>query len=88
LPYLLALKAESLHRANRTPEALNMIREAIARPVAYSIRWWLAELLRLPGVFLVAIGADESGIGLIVLHSHRNGKTDSVSLLKRTEMTY
>jgi hypothetical protein len=60
----------------------------MARPVAYSIRWWLAELLRLPGVFLVTIGADESGIGLIVLHSHRNGKTDSVSLLKRTEMTY
>jgi predicted ATPase len=56
LPYFLALKAEALHLANRTSEALEAIREAEAMVEKSEGRWWSAELHRLRGVFLTAIG--------------------------------
>ena len=43
LPYFLALKAEALHLANRTAEALEAIREAEAMAERSEGRWWSAE---------------------------------------------
>jgi predicted ATPase len=56
LPYLLALKAEALHLANRTVEALEAIREADTLVEKSEARWWCAELCRLRGVFLAGYG--------------------------------
>ena len=57
VPYLLALKAETLHVVNRSSEALEAIREAQAVVQRSEERWWCAELYRLRGVFLAAIDA-------------------------------
>jgi tetratricopeptide (TPR) repeat protein len=62
VPLWLALKAEALHLADRTSEALEVIREAEAFGERSEERWWHAELYRLRGVFLAAVGADESQI--------------------------
>jgi hypothetical protein len=43
LPYFLALKAEALHLANRTFEALEAIREAEAMVERSQGRWWSAD---------------------------------------------
>jgi hypothetical protein len=56
------LKAEALHLADRTSEALEAIKEAEAFVERSEERWWCAELHRLRGVFLTAIGADETQI--------------------------
>ena len=50
----LALKAEALHLADRTSEALEAIAEAEAWVERSEERWWCAELHRLRGVFLAA----------------------------------
>jgi hypothetical protein len=50
-PSLLALKAEALHLADRTSEALEVIREAEAMAERSEERFWCAELHRLRGVF-------------------------------------
>ena len=60
VPYYLALKAEGLHLAGRNSEALEAISEAEALAERSEERWWSAELHRLRGVFLAAIGADET----------------------------
>src|SRR6202011_3574056 len=62
VPYFLALKAEALHLADRTFEALEAIKEAEALAERSEERWWSAELHRLRGVFLSAIGTDEAQI--------------------------
>jgi tetratricopeptide (TPR) repeat protein len=62
LPYFLALKAEALHLANRTCEALQAIREAEGVVERSEGRWWCAELHRLRGVFLATMGADQAEI--------------------------
>jgi predicted ATPase len=62
MPFLLALKAQALHLADRTTEAIEAIREAEALAERFEQRWWCAELHRLQGVFLTAIGADEAQI--------------------------
>jgi predicted ATPase len=62
LPYFLALKAEALHLADRTSEALEAIKEAEALVERSEERWWSAEIHRLHGVFLAAVGADETQI--------------------------
>jgi predicted ATPase len=59
LPYFLALKAEALHLADRTSEALEAISEAAQRSEE---RWWCAELHRLHGVLLTTMGADEAQV--------------------------
>ena len=59
LPLFLALKAEALHLADRTSEALQAIKDAEAVVQKTEERQYLAELHRLRGVFLAAIGADE-----------------------------
>ena len=54
MPYFLALKAEALHLADRTIEALDAIREAQTLAETSEARWWYAELDRLRGVFRFA----------------------------------
>jgi hypothetical protein len=62
LPLWLAVKAEALHLLNRTFQALEAIREAGALAERFEEGLWSAELLRLRGVFLTAIGAEETQI--------------------------
>ena len=89
VPYYLALRAEALHLAERTPEALEAIREAEALVEKSEERWWCAELHRLRGVFLTAIGADESQREVSFCAAIRIAKEQkSISLAKRAEATY
>ena len=86
LPYGLGLKAEVLHLAGRTPEALEAIREAAAVVERRGERWWSAELHRLRGVFLAAIGANETEIEASFCAAIRTAKQQkSISLMKRAE---
>jgi hypothetical protein len=62
MPLLLALKAESLYLADRTSAALEAIAEAEGVIERFKNRYCCAELHRLRGVFLAAIGAEETQI--------------------------
>jgi serine/threonine protein kinase len=89
VPFLLALKAEALHLANRTAEALAAISEADSLVDEYGERNHQAELQRLRGVFLAAIGAEETEIETSLREAIRIAKEQkSVSLEKRAEGTY
>ena len=74
MPFLLALKAEALHLADRTSEALEAITQAEALIERFENRYWCAELHRLRGVFLSALGADEAQIEASFCRSHQNRK--------------
>jgi adenylate cyclase len=88
-PFLLALKAEALHLADRTSEALETIKEAEALVERSGARYWFAELLRLGGAFLTAIGADETQIEASFREAIRIAKEQkSISLATRAEATY
>ena len=52
MPFLVALKAESLYLADRTREALEAITDVEALIEKFENRYWSAELHRLRGVFL------------------------------------
>jgi hypothetical protein len=89
LPYLLSLKAEALHLAHRTAEALEAIKEAEKVVEISEAHWWDAELHRLRGVFLAALGSNESQIEASFQAAIRIAKQQkSVSLEKRAEATY
>ena len=89
VPYYLALKAEGLCLARRTSEALEAIKEAQAVAQRSEDRHWSAELHRLRGVFLTAMGADETQIEASLGEAIRVAKEQkSVSLEKRAEATY
>jgi adenylate cyclase len=89
VPFFLALKAEALHLAGRTSEALEAIREAEAIVERSGERCWVAELHRLRGVFLAAMGAEETQIEDSFHNAIRIAKEQkSVSLAKRAEATY
>jgi hypothetical protein len=89
VPYLLAQKAEALHLADRTSEALEAIIEAEAGIERREERWWCAELHRLRGVFLATLGADETQIETSFCEAIRIARQQkSVSLEKRAEATY
>jgi len=89
MPYFLALKAEALHLANRTTEALDAMREAEALVERLGEFWWCAELHRLRGVFLASIGADEAQIEASFCDAIRiANEQKSISLEKRAEATY
>jgi predicted ATPase len=89
VPLFLALKAEALHLADHTSEALEAIREAEALVERREERWWSAELHRLKGVFLAAMGAEETQIEASFCAAIRTAKEQkSVSLEKRAEETY
>jgi adenylate cyclase len=88
-PFWLALKAEALHLADRTSEALEAIMEAEGFVEKFEVRWWCAELHRLRGVFLAAVGADETQIEASFRAAIRIAKEQkSISLQKRAERTY
>ena len=84
VPLFLALKAEALHLADRTSEALEAIGEAEALAERFEGRWWSAELHRLRGVFLVALGTDEPQIEGFVPRSHPHGKGAEVGFARET----
>ena len=89
VPYYLALKAEALYLADRTSEALEAISEAEAVVERSEDRHWCAELHRLRGVFLVALGADEPQIEASFREGSRTAKEQkSISLATRAEATY
>jgi hypothetical protein len=89
VPNLLALKAEALHLSNRTSEALEAIKEAEALVERSEERWWCAELHRLRGVFLAAMGAADDQIDVSFCKAIRTAKQQkSVSLEKRAEASY
>jgi hypothetical protein len=86
VPYWLALKAEALHRADRTSEAVEAINEAEAVVERFEGRWWSAEMQRLRGVFIAATGAKETEIEASFCEAIRIAKEQkSVSLTKRAE---
>jgi predicted ATPase len=89
MPYYLALKAEALHLADRTSEALEAIREAEASAETREERWWSSELRRLKGVFLTALGAEETEIEASFCAAITIAREQkSISLEKRAEATY
>ena len=89
MPYLLTLKAEALDLADRTSEALDAIKEAEKVVERSEGREWCAELHRLHGVFLAAIGADQKEIEASFREAIRIAKEQkSVSLEKRAKATY
>ena len=82
-------QGRTLHLANRSSEALEAIEEAEASVERSEERHWCAELHRLRGVFLAAVGADETQIEAsfcAAINTAREQK--SISLEKRAEGTY
>ena len=78
-----------MHLADRTSEALEAIKEAEALVERYEERRLCAELHRLRGVFLTAMGADETQIEASFGEAIRVAQEQkSVSLEKRAEATY
>jgi tetratricopeptide (TPR) repeat protein len=89
LPLFLGLKAEALHFADRTSEALEATNEAKALAERFELRDWYAELQRLRGVFLAAIGSDDTQIESSFSAAISAAKEQkSVSLQKRAEASY
>jgi len=89
VPFLLLLKAQALHLVDRTVGALEAIQEAHVLVERFEDRYWSAELHRLRGVFLAAIGADQTQIEVSFCEAIRIAKEQkSVSLEKRAEATY
>jgi hypothetical protein len=89
MQYFLSRKAEALHLAGRTFEALEAIKEAETFAARSEERWWCAELHRLRGVFLAAMGADETQIETSFCEAIRIArKQKSISLEKRAEATF
>jgi predicted ATPase len=89
LPGHLARKAEALHLADRTSEALKAINEAVAIAERFEHGYCSAELHRLRGVFLATLGADETQIEASFCEAIRIAKEQkSVSLEKRASATY
>jgi hypothetical protein len=82
-------KKEALYLADRTSEALETILEAESIVERSGFREWHAELHRLRGVFLTAIGADETQIEASFCAAISTAKQQkSISLAKRAEATY
>jgi hypothetical protein len=89
LPALLGIKAEALHLADRTCEALQAINEAEALAERFEQRYRSAELHRLRAVFLAAVGAEKTQIEASLSEAISIAKEQkSVSLEKRAEATY
>ena len=87
-PRDLAEKAEALYLADRTFEALEAINEAEAIAERFEHRYFSAELHRLRGVFLTALGAEAAQIEASFCEAIRIAKVQkSVSLEKRAEAT-
>ncbi|HEU4678207.1 MAG TPA: hypothetical protein VFS35_01720, partial [Terrimicrobiaceae bacterium] len=88
-PYFLALKAEPLHLAGRTTEALEVITQAEAIAEQSGELWWSADLQRLRGVFLAALGAEDARIASSFRDAMRTARDQkSISLERRAEQAY
>jgi tetratricopeptide (TPR) repeat protein len=88
LPGHLTRKAEALYLADRTSEALEAIKEAIPMAERFEYLCFHAELHRLRGVFLAAMGADDTQIEASFCEANRIAKEQkSISLEKRAEAT-
>jgi tetratricopeptide (TPR) repeat protein len=89
LPSHLARKAEALHLADRTSEALETINEAKTLAERFEQPNWCAELHRLRGVFLATLGVDEAQIEASFHEAIRTARQQkAISLEKRAEGTY
>ncbi|MGA8655145.1 MAG: hypothetical protein WB586_03280 [Chthoniobacterales bacterium] len=89
LQRLVGLKAEALYLVDRTSEALEAINEAQSLAERIEHRDYGAELHRLRGVFLAALGAEETQIDASFCAAIRTANEQkSVSLEKRAEATY
>jgi tetratricopeptide (TPR) repeat protein len=89
MPYVLALKAEALHRADRAAEALSTINEAETLIEKSGELWWSAELYRLRGVLLAALGTDELQIEAAFRAAIRLAKQQkSTSLERRAQAAF
>ena len=89
LPGHLAKKAEALHLADRTSEALESIAEAQVLVERFEDRCWCSELHWLRGIFLAAMGADEAQREASFCEAIRIAREQkSVSLEKRAEAAY
>ena len=89
MPYSLGRKAEALYLANRTPEALEAITQAEGLVERNEERWHYAQLLRLRGVFLAAMGGSKTQTEDSFCEAIRIAKEQkSVSAEKRAEATY
>ena len=85
----LEAEAQALHLADRTPEALEAINEAEALAERFEHRSVFSRLHRLRGVFLAAMGADETQIEVSFCAAISIAKEQkSVSLENRAEATY
>jgi serine/threonine protein kinase len=84
---LLTLKAEALYLADRTSDALETIKEELLEVA--EARWWCAEMHRLRGIFLAALGAEDSEVEGAFREAIRIAQQQkSVSLTKRAEATF
>ena len=89
LPAHLARKAEALHLANRSSEALEAINEAEALAERFEHRHVLFGLHWLRGVFLATLSAQETQIEASFCEAIKIAKEQkSISLEKRAEATY
>ena len=89
IPMWLALKAEALHLADRTSEALETLREAQTLAERFEVGSWYAELQRLRGVFLARLGADKTEIEASFREAIRIAKRQkAISVLKCAEVSY
>jgi hypothetical protein len=89
MPHYLALKAEALHLAGRTSEALETIGEAEKVGKKFDERGSSAELCRLRGVLLAALDAEETQIEASFCEAISIArKQKSLSLEKRADATY
>jgi predicted ATPase len=89
MPFFTALRAEALYLADRTSDALEAIAEVEELIERFENRYWSAELHRLRGVFLAAMGADETQIEASFCAAIKTAREQkSVSLEKRAEGTY
>jgi predicted ATPase len=89
LPYFLGSKAEALHLADRTSEALEAIKEAEVLAERSGQRDYSAEIHRLRGSFLAALGADQVEIEASFREAIRiTRQQKSKSLEQRAERAY
>ena len=83
------MKAEALYLGSHTSQALEAIEEAKALVERSGERSWLGELHRLQGVFLTAIGADETQIDASFCAAINTAQEQkSMALARRAVGTY
>ena len=89
MPVFLAQKAEALHLAGRTSEALEAISEAETLAERFEQRNFCAELHRLRGVFLAAMGAEGTQIEASFCAAIKIAREQkSISLEQRAQENY